>query len=188
MLKWSGLLSLALGGLVVLAEPWWNYASMPDFSLCQIVDPRTTDVAFVALTVACLGISFGSFVFVLAKERDSSNAVHRRTVIRSAAYMVKTVIIVCPVVLGVLLFFVFGLRPMVLQFSQVANTLQDLNGVANAMTYFLLSRYSRRGVLDHTAPAQESFHVAFDEEVGVNLYKESTLSTTSSDSSISNYS
>lgn len=179
LLRYSGVLSLVIGGLVVLTEPFWNLVGLPDLLMCQVVDTHTMDIAFIVLTIACLLVSFCSFVFVLAAPHPSSNAVHRRVVVRSTAYMVKTVTMVFPTLLALVLFKTIGLRPAVLVFAQVANILQDFNGVANALTYYFLSRYSRRRMVDtppHLSVAEESYHVAFDAGVGVRMFDRQSTS------------
>lgn len=183
MLKYSGVLSIVIGGLVVLTEPWWNLVGHPDFLMCQVVDTHTMDSAFLVLTIACLAISFLSFAFVLGSPHASSDAVHRRVVIRSRAYMIKTVAMTCPTLLVVFLFSVMGLNPLLLDFAHVANILQDLNGAANTMTYFFLSRYSRRRIIEHKSarpPVEESYHIAFESEVGVRMFTADTFRSTRS--------
>merc|ERR1711907_767379 len=100
--------------------------------MCQLIDAHAIDVAVIVLTSSCLLISVGSFAFVLIMVRTSSDAVHRREAVRSAAYMVKTAVIVLPSMVLAFIPSTVGLQPTVIDFGMIANTLQDLNGAANA--------------------------------------------------------
>jgi hypothetical protein len=160
LLRHSGTASVLMGVALVFAEPWRTMSGKLDSYLCHA---DRLDNVYVYLTMTCLMVSLGSLAFVLAKAQLSSEAVQSRVVFRSSCYVVKSLVTVLPVVIS---YYFFNDANFDL-LSAVANTLQDLNGAANAATYFFQSRYSRDAAIDRRAVLEQTYHVGFNEDVSV---------------------
>jgi hypothetical protein len=165
LLDYGGFVSLILGTAVVLLEPYQKFYGQLGHYSCSVHGAGTVDTVFIALLLTCLSVSFGCFVFVRVMARASNEAVLRRTSIQSAAYMVKSLILVG-------LVFVWWCTPLerthpaVRIYIDVAIALQDFNGAANVATYFFQSRYARPSIFDRAKNTRgDSYRVAFAEGV-----------------------
>jgi hypothetical protein len=166
-LKYSASFAFVLGSVVVALEPLPAPTELGSY----VCDFDELDAAFIALASICSLVSIASLAFVGFKARMSSNAVERRVMFRSMMYVVNSLVTVVPIVICIFVYisFVHGqteaVHPLLTVFVNLATTLQDLNGAANAMTYFLQSRYARKALHDRAGSGDTSFHVDFSDEV-----------------------
>jgi hypothetical protein len=156
LLRYSGGASLILSAALVFLEPWRRFYGKSGEYSCR-AEPGTMDIVNIVLTGSCLAISFGCFVFVHAKTRGSPDAVHTSVSIRCAAYSAKSLILMMTVISW------FGLADRV--FILIAMIVQNLNGAANAATYYFQSRYAQPTIHDLKTTRADSFRVAFSVEV-----------------------